>query len=174
MFIKTDHIYLRALEKSDLDILYDCENDRTVWKVSNTQTPYSKFVLEQYLDTAHHDIYTNKQLRLMVCRLDSGDAVGTIDLFDFEPAHNRIGVGVLIFENHRNQGYAGDALQCVCNYAFETLGVKQLYCNIGASNLPSKHLFEKLGFCQSGIKKSWNRVSDVQFEDECFYQLIRS
>lgn len=174
MFIKNTHIFLRAVEKSDLDVLYACENDMSVWKVSNTQTPFSKYVLEQYLDTAHQDIYTNKQLRLMICRQDSDIAVGTIDLFEFEPAHARMGVGVLIFENFRNKGYAYEALCCLKQYAFETLLLNQLYCNISASNGDSIRLFEKLGFQNSGLKKSWNKTAEGRFEDELFYQLIRS
>lgn len=173
MFIKHTHICLRAVEKSDLDVLYACENDRAVWKVSNTQTPFSKYVLEQYLDTAHQDIYTNKQLRLMICLLDSGVAVGTIDLFEFEPAHARMGVGILVFDAYRNKGYAYEALSCLKDYVFETLLLNQLYCNISASNSDSIRLFEKLGFQNSGLKKSWNKTAEGRFEDELFYQLIR-
>ncbi len=174
MFIKSGHIFLRAVEKSDLDVLYACENDMAVWKVSNTQTPFSRYVLQQYLNTAHQDIYTNKQLRLMICMQDSGVAVGTIDLFEFEPAHARIGVGVLIFEAFRHNGYAYEALCCLKQYAFDTLLLNQLYCNISASNGDSIRLFEKLGFQNSGIRKSWNKTAEGRFEDELFYQLVRS
>lgn len=173
MFIRGTHIFLRALEKSDLEVLYACENDRAVWKVSNTQTPFSRHVLEQYLDTAHQDLYTNKQLRLMVCRTDTNDPVGTIDLFEFEPAHSRIGVGVLIFDAFRQQGYAQEAIECLKEYVFGTLLLNQLYCNISASNTGSIRLFEKLGFRNSGLRKSWNRVSATEYEDELFYQLLR-
>lgn len=173
MFIRNTHICLRAVEKNDLDVLYACENDRSVWKVSNTQTPFSKYVLEQYLDTAHQDIYTNKQLRLMICLLENGMPVGTIDLFEFEPAHARIGVGVLIFEAFRNKGYAREALDCLKQYAFDTLMLNQLYCNISASNTESIRLFETLGYRNTGLKKSWNRIAAGEFEDELFYQLIR-
>lgn len=173
MFIKNGDICLRAVEKSDLDVLYACENDMSVWKVSNTQTPFSKYVLEQYLDTSHQDIYTNRQLRLMICLNDAELAVGTVDLFDFDPAHARIGVGVLIFDAFRNKGYAFNALNCLKTYAFETLLVNQLYCNISASNHESRRLFEKLGFKNTGVKQQWNRTSPTGFEDELFYQLIR-
>lgn len=172
MFIKNRHIYLRALEKADLETLYACENNMAVWKVSNTQTPFSKHVLEQYLDMAHLDIYTNKQLRLMICLDDLGTAVGTIDLFEFDPAHGRLGVGVLIFEEFRNKGYAFDALHCLKTYAFETLLVNQLFCNISASNRESISLFEKLGFKNTGVKKKWNKVSATEFEDELMFQLM--
>ena len=172
MFIKSEHIYFRALESSDLDLLYQCENDHNVWKISNTQTPFSKDTLSQYLEVAHQDIYTNKQLRLLICLNNTHDAIGTIDLFEFDPAHARVGVGILIFEKYRSNGFAFDAIQLLKQYAFEILLVNQLYCNISVSNEKSIALFEKCDFEMIGVKKQWNKISLNQFEDELMYQFI--
>ena len=172
MFIKSEHIYLRALESSDLELLYVSENDTAVWKVSNTITPFSKDVLELYLHSAHQDIYTNKQLRLMICLNQNHTPIGTIDLFDFDPMNLRVGVGVLIFEEFRRKGYASEAIDLVKKYAQETLMMNQLFCNISSSNSDSIALFEKAGFEKVGIKKQWNQISKNIFEDELMYQLI--
>ena len=40
------HIHLRALEPSDLDFLYELENNTDIWEISGTTTPYSKHVLK--------------------------------------------------------------------------------------------------------------------------------
>jgi diamine N-acetyltransferase len=173
MFIKAEHIYLRAVEKDDLETLYNCENNTEVWKVSNTQVPYSKHVLEQYLEASHQDIYTNKQLRLMICLTATNEVIGTVDLFDFDPAHARVGVGILIFNEFRNKGYAFNALTCLKQYAFDMLLVNQLYCNISSSNKGSIHLFERLGFNRAGVKKQWNKISINTYEDEYIYQLLQ-
>ncbi|RZJ63737.1 MAG: N-acetyltransferase, partial [Flavobacterium sp.] len=69
--LQGDAIYLRALEPEDLDFIYAIENDEAVWEVSNTQTPYSRFLIRQYLENAHQDIYEAKQLRLAICMKDS-------------------------------------------------------------------------------------------------------
>jgi len=174
MFIKSDHIYLRALESSDLELLYSFENDQAIWKVSNTLAPFSKDVLEVYLHTAHQDIYTNKQLRLMICLTENNRPIGTIDLFEFDPLNLRVGVGVLIFEAYRKHGFAFESIQLIKQYAQHTLLMHQLYCNISASNKESTSLFEKCGFEKTGEKKQWNRVSKNQFENEFIYQLIFS
>ena len=55
--LKGKQIYLRALESSDLEFLYVLENNTKVWEVSGTLAPYSKKVLQLYLDNAHRDIY---------------------------------------------------------------------------------------------------------------------
>lgn len=172
MFIKAEHIYLRALESLDIETLYTSENNIAVWKVSNTLTPYSKDILQLYLETAHQDIYSAKQLRLMICLNSSNQSIGTIDLFEFDPMHLRVGVGVLIFEAYRKKGYAAQAIELVKEYTKNTLLLKQLFCNIGATNNESISLFEKCGFEKIGVKKQWNKISSTQFEDECMYQLV--
>ena len=173
MFLKAEHIYFRALEPTDVNLLYACENDTAIWKVSNTQTPYSKHVLSQYLETAYQDIYTNKQLRLVICQVENDATIGTIDLFEFEPTHARVGVGILIFEQYRNKGYAHQAIELLKIYTFGTLLVNQLFCNISENNKESISLFEKCGFEKIGVKKQWNQTSFNQFEDEWMYQLIQ-
>lgn len=172
MFIKGEHIHLRALEPFDVDVLYKWENNRQIWQVSNTQTPFSRYVLEQFLVNAHEDIYTNKQLRLIISENDKENAVGAIDLFDFDPYHLRAGIGILISEEFRNKGYAYEALALLRDYAFNTLLLKQLYCNVTVSAPASLQLFEKSGFEKIGLKKQWNRISSTEFEDEWFLQLL--
>lgn len=173
MFIKGQNIYLRALEPYDVDVLYKWENNRQIWHVSNTQTPFSRYVLEQFLVNAHEDIYTNKQLRLIISPNNSENAVGAIDLFDFDPYHLRAGVGILIAEEYRNKGYAYEALDLLKDYAFNTLLLQQLYCNVTQSAAASLQLFEKSGFEKVGLKKRWNRISSTEFEDEWFLQCLK-
>ena len=72
-------IYLRALEPEDLEFVYAIENDEAVWEVSNTQTPYSRFLIRQYLENAQQDIYEARQLRLAICENNSFKAVGLIE-----------------------------------------------------------------------------------------------
>ena len=168
-----ERIRLRALEPQDVELLYKWENDTSVWVASHTQTPFSRFVLEQYIASSHLDLHTNKQLRLIISEVNKEDAVGAIDLFDFDPYHLRAGVGILIADEFRNKGYAFEALELLKDYAFNTLLLKQLYCNVTASAEASLQLFEKCGFQRSGVKKLWNRVSSDKFEDELILQNIR-
>jgi len=76
--LKGKQVYLRALEPEDLQFLYELENDTAIWEISGTSTPYSKHVLQLYLDNAHRDIYDVKQLRLCICNLED-QLVGLID-----------------------------------------------------------------------------------------------
>ncbi len=171
--LKGENIFLRALEPSDLDFLYNLENDESLWEVSNTTTPFSKYILQEYLDNSHRDIYDVKQLRLVICKNENEQQIGFIDLFDFDPKNNRVGVGLVIFsEEEKRKGFASEALQLTCDYAFKHLNVHQIFAGITEENHGSITLFEKTGFERSGIKKDWI-FSDGIYKSECFYQLIR-
>ncbi|WP_396176242.1 GNAT family N-acetyltransferase [Flavobacterium sp.] len=166
-------IFLRALEPEDLAFIYHIENDETIWEVSNTQTPYSKFLITQYLENAHQDIYEAKQLRLAICKNESLEAIGLIDLFDFDPKNKRAGVGIIIQnEVDRNKGFGKEALGLMINYAFHQLQLHQLYANIGTENLPSLSLFTTFGFEKIGVKKDWNFTNN-SFHNEILLQLIK-
>jgi diamine N-acetyltransferase len=165
-------IYLRALEPEDLEFVYRLENDETIWQVSNTQTPYSRFLIRQYLENAHQDIYEAKQLRLAICKKGGFEAIGLIDLFDFDPANQRAGVGIILQEaQHRGQGFGKEALGMVISYAFNTLQLHQLYANIHLGNVASISLFTNFGFKLAGVKKDWNRQGN-HYTDEALYQLL--
>lgn len=158
MFLKSEHIYLRPLEPADLDFLYSLENDTQVWQVSNTSSPYARHVLQQYLDQASADIYTVKQLRLLICNYQH-QPVGAIDLFDFDPAHQRAGIGITIAKTFRQQHFATEALHLISLYCREHLLLHQLYCSIATTNTSSLRLFQKAGFDQIGTRKEWIRTN---------------
>ena len=167
-------IRLRALEPKDLDILYSWENDMSIWYLSNTQIPFSKYTLKNYIKNSLLDIYTAKQLRLIIELKQDPRPLGAIDLFDFDPFHLRAGVGILIGKtDDREKGYASEALQTLIEYSFSTFGLKQLYCSITEDNDQSLKLFIKYGFVITGQKKAWIK-KDNMWLTEFFLQLIHS
>ena len=170
--LKGPNVYLRALEPEDLEFVHGIENDEAIWNVSNTQTPYSKFLIRQYLENAHQDIYEAKQLRLAICKNNSQKAIGLIDLFDYDPRNNRAGIGIVIQNlTERGQGYGAESLQLLIDFSFKNLNLHQLYANIGTENETSIKLFTTFGFKNCGIKKDWNLI-DSLYHDEAFFQLI--
>jgi diamine N-acetyltransferase len=165
------NISLRALEPEDIDFLFLTENNELFWEVSSTQVPFSKHLLKQYINNAHQDIYEAKQYRFVICN-STNVPVGMIDLFDFNPQHNRVGIGILLLPQYENKGYATETLELVIDYAFQYLNIHQLYANITSENKKSIALFEKLNFKLVGTKKDWI-YTNKQYKDELLYQLIK-
>jgi len=171
--LKATNIELRALEPNDIDLLYLWENDDSVWHLSNTITPFSRFQLEQYVLNTEQDIFSSKQLRLMIDKIENNKktTIGSIDIFDFDPINKRAGLGILIDKKERKKGYASQALENLLKYCFEILHLHQVYCNITTENEASIKLFKKFDFVISGTKKDWLLIRN-SWQDEWFLQLI--
>jgi diamine N-acetyltransferase len=169
--LKGERIYLRALEPEDLELIYAIENDESVWEVSQTQTPYSRFLIKQYLENCHKDIYEVKQLRLVIVTNEE-EAVGFVDLFDFDPKNDKVGLGILVLSEARGKKYGREALELLIDYVFKNLYVHQIYANVLEDNFVSIKLFENLGFLKSGVKKDWI-LEGNQYKSEYLFQLIK-
>ncbi len=169
--LKNEYIRLRALEPEDLTLLYQWENDSDLWNIGNALAPYSQYVLRQYIAESGRDIYELKQLRLIIEVCETGEAIGLIDLFDFEPHHQRAGTGILLDPAYQQNGWATQALTLLIEYAFSFLKLHQLYAHIPASNEPSKVLYTRCGFKESGILKDW-LVTEDNYQDVLIMQLI--
>ncbi len=166
-------IRLRPLEPEDLELLYKWENDASLWTLGGTVSPYSYYILKEYISASYKDIYEQGQLRLMITLQGSNTCVGMIDLYDFNPHNSRAGIGILIDTDHQKKGYARNAVKLMTDYAFLFLKLHQLYAHIPVANTPSINLFTHCGFKESGILYDWNSVIDG-FSDISVMQLIKS
>lgn len=153
-FVNSD-IYLRALEPEDMDLLYEWENDTRLWQKGGSITPFSRYVIRQYIANSDQDIYEIKQLRMIVVERESDVAVGTIDLYEFDALNKRAGIGILIDDNYQRRGYGIQALQCIERYAFNHLHLHQIYAYIAVDNLASISIFAKAGYSETAHLKQW-------------------
>ena len=161
---------LRALEPSDIDLMYIWENDPEVWRVGGTTAPLSLERIAQFVEEQSYDLYATKQMRLII--ETEGIAVGTLDILDFDPLHLRFGIGILIYAPEaRGKGYARAAIEAIKSYAHETLALKQIWASVAEDNGASIALFESCGFELCGRRKAWLRRHDG-YLDQLEYQYI--
>ncbi len=88
-------ISLRPPEPEDIDFLLKMENDTSLWNVSNTHNPFSRFDIEQYVLLADKDIYSAMQLRFIIENIESSNhvKVGVIDVLILMPITVEPGLG---------------------------------------------------------------------------------
>ena len=149
-----DLVTLRAMEPEDLDMLYRVENDRDLWFVGVTNVPYSRYILHNYIATATGDIYTDKQVRLIV-ENGEGEAVGMADLTNFDPRHRRAELSLVIEKPWRRHGYARAAVLEMHRYAQTVLHLHQLYVVISEQNENTLTLFQSLGYTTAAHLEDW-------------------
>ena len=166
-------LFLRALEPDDLEFLHALENDSTIWGVSDTLAPVSRHALREYLAHATADFHAVRQLRLVISTAIDSPAVGVIDLFDYDPLHQRAGVGITIIAGQRQRGHARQALELLKNHAREVLRLHQIYATVSAANPGSLRLFRAAGFRRVGTRHAWLRTAQGWQDAVEFQCLLR-
>lgn len=168
MYFENDIIQLRAVEPEDLELLYSWENDSFLWVHGNTYSPFSKYAIKQYI-AGIQDIYESRQLRLIIEEKQNKQAVGTIELYDFDIHNSRIAIGILIDKKHRRKNFAFQSIRLIDNYVFDYLHLHQIYAYIAESNNASIRLFEKCNYEKKTLLIDWIRQDD-KFENVFLFQ----
>lgn len=148
------NISLRAIEPEDLDVLYKIENDFRLWGLGVTNVPYSRYMLHDYIANASGDIYSDKQVRMMIENADN-ETIGILDITNFEPRHMRAEIGIVVQRQYRRCGYAAAAIRETKKYARDILHLHQLYVYIDINNNAAVEAFKKEGFECNAILKDW-------------------
>ena len=163
-----ENIHLRALEMEDLDLLYEVENDMSIWGVGNTNVPYSRQNLIDYIASATADIYADKQVRLMV-ENDDHETVGIVDLINFDPRHLRAELGILIKREWQGRGLGKKTVDLMLDYAREVLHLHQVYAIVAESNEKAVKMLSSTGFSDGKMLKDWLR-NGVGYENAYLFQ----
>lgn len=175
-------LHLRPLEPEDLDWLYSIENDAALWDTSNTDIPYSRYALKQYI-AEQASFHECGNLRLAITLDQDADitetknackpspAIGLVDIMNFSPLHAHAEVGITLFKQYRGCGYGTEALQQLCRIAKNRLHLHTLIAHVSISNEASLRLFQRTGFQRIGTLKEWHSI-DEDFVDAYLFQKI--
>lgn len=140
------NIFLRNLKESDINFLFEIENDQNLWKFSDQKKGFSRQTLKKYIKIASkQNLFQANQIRFVIENIDS-KVVGFIDLFDYNCEKKSAYIGIVILKNFRNKGYAFEAIKLLEQISKNNFGIIELKAIIKAININSVKLFEKSGY----------------------------
>lgn len=171
MKITDGTITLRAPEPKDLDALFRHESAPETPEMTTTTAPVSRRMLERYLETYSAELRDWGCLRLMITLEESGETIGSVDLYDYNSRDRRGYAAIFVEKSMRGRGYGARALELMCEYASEILGMHQLAAEVAVDNEASRRLFESCGFKTCGRLRSWIRVGR-RYLDALVYQRL--
>lgn len=169
MTLENDIVRLRAVEPHDSQLLFSLEADPAMDEVNFATAPASRHLIDRYIASYTADLHSDGQLRLIIEARDSGKAVGSIDISDYNPRDRRGFVGIAIVEGERRKGYGRAALEILCRYAALDLGIHQLAAQVAVDNTASKALFTSCGFKPAGRLRRWIRRGRA-YQDAIIFQ----
>ena len=165
-------IHLRAPEERDVEFMYQCENDTSLWESSALNTYYSTLTLRRLVEMNCQPIEETRQLRL-IGEDQQHEPVGILDLFDIDLRHARASIGILIYPPSRwGQGLGKELLRIGIVHAQRHLLLHQLYAEIFTTHPRSLSLFHGAGFRTVGIRREWYKTSTGWADVECLQYLL--
>ncbi|MCM1029317.1 MAG: GNAT family N-acetyltransferase [Pseudoflavonifractor sp.] len=163
-------VTLRAPEPTDIDAILAWENDTREWASAATAAPYSRRNIEDYVLTYDPDIFSARQMRFII--EVEREAIGAIDLYDFDPINRRAGMGIVVDPRARRRGYALRAHSLMATYAATHVGIHQLWAIASAANTPSRRMLAAAGYATAGHLRSWLRCGESYTDAYIYQQLL--
>jgi len=103
---------------------------------------------------------------------ESGELIGTIDLYNINEDTENCEVGYDIGFNWWNQGYGTEALRAVVEFAFSFMNIHKISATHGIDNPASGKIMLKVGMKREGIIRHMIRKNN-QYKDCGIYGILQ-
>lgn len=170
-----EEIVLRQLQLSDaVEIFHAIDSQRTYlgkWlpfvaftkEVSDTE----KFVVSI--------VNAPKEKQEYVFTIRKHDQlVGLISFNTTDKTNKKTQIGYWLSEKFQGQGIMTQAVQKMCNFAFEELNLNRVQLNIAVENIPSKNIPKRLGFTLEGVERDGELLTGNVYTDLEVYSKLKS
>lgn len=159
-------IYLRPIEKKDLEILNKWKNDERTFKfLGGGFNPISidqqSYWMESMIDL------TGSNRRYLICELETNEPLGIAGLYDINWIHRSSEVGLYIGnEEQRGKGYASESFEIVEKLASNYLNLRKFRLNVVKNNEDALKLWTNLNFIEVG------KLNEERYIDGEYYDVI--
>lgn len=142
--IKGERATLRPIGSADTANIVRWRNSEGVLKYFVDRTPITPESHERWL---RERVETGRVAQFIIVDKASGEDVGTAFLRDIDRDNGTAEFGFFIGEDGaRGNGLGSESCRLLCEYAFNTLGLRRIISRVLAFNARSAAVFERVGF----------------------------
>ncbi|MBU6261966.1 MAG: GNAT family N-acetyltransferase [Bacteroidetes bacterium] len=133
------NIWLEPLQRMHFEELYSVAADPLIWEQHPNPNRYQKEVFTSFFEGA-----LASGGAFIIRSMDSGKALGSTRLYDYNRPHDEIKIGYTFFSRDCwGKGINKEVKTLLLNYAF--IYVEKVIFHVGAQNIRSQIAMEKLG-----------------------------
>lgn len=158
LFREGDTVELRVVEDEDVAFITELLNDSRVRVDTATVGPKYTTEIRDWVDS----LGEGGDADFVVCV--DGEQVGVLSLSSPNKAWGTMEVGYSIRPVEWSNGYATDALEEACGYAFNERRMNKVYATMYAANDASNRVLEKAGFTREGVLREEGFVEGEQVD----------
>ncbi len=163
-FLIGERIYLRPLEKEDLDRCLTWINDPAVINTLGRKFPTNRAQEEEWLVNQYK---SDKSFSLAVV-VNKGDRhIGNCGFNDIDYVNRKAVFGIMIGEKDCwDKGYGTEAARLMIKYGFEQLNLHRISLTVYSYNARAIRAYEKAGFKLEG------KMRESYFRNGCYFDIL--
>ena len=164
-------IMLREYRESDYEHMRSWVNNP---KIVDTLSdiflyPHSEKNTRQFLEQASSSDWKG----FVIAFVDTEEYIGQIDFVKIDQKNGWGELGIVIgSEENHGKGYGSEALELICDFAFDQLRLNRVELVCWSFNAKGRRTYEKVGFVQEGVRRK-KRYRNGKFYDEICYGLLK-
>jgi RimJ/RimL family protein N-acetyltransferase len=162
---------LRWLGAQDVEALFAIFSDERMMRYWSSPAMQERREAEELLVRIHRMFAEQSGFQWGVERKADGALLGTCTLFNIHHGNMRGEIGYCLASAYWRQGYMGEALAALIDYAFGVLKFRRLEADVDPKNESSLRILGRMGFQREGLlRERWNVAGEIQ--DTVFLGLL--
>jgi RimJ/RimL family protein N-acetyltransferase len=152
-FLTGEKIYLRVIEKNDLNENYQSWfNDDEVCKFnSHHRFPNYKQNMDEYYNSV---IKSKNNLILAIINKENNRHIGNISLQEISQIDRSAELAIIIGDKSCwGKGVGKEAIKLIVNHGFKDLNLNRIYCGTSKDNVGMQKLAKFFGFKKEGVAR---------------------
>lgn len=164
----TDRLRLRALSIEDTVAIFELRGHPVVKAFLPRTGPESEEAAAARIQRIMGEIENGQSIFWVICLRENPAVLGTICLWNLEPANRRGELGYELHPDHHRKGYMSEALAKVIEYGFAEMNLHSICAWTDAENQSSIRLLEKANFSKEAHFREAVYYGD-RFHDQVVY-----
>lgn len=151
IFLESQRLYLRPLEKEDLDPLRQWANNPGIRGLTGEVTPTTQTGLEEFLQKLQTDA---SRVWFGIVLKDGHRLIGECGLLRMFPPWRTTDLSIILGDQAAwGKGYGTEAMYLLLDYAFGHLNFHRVSIGVVGSNERALRFYEKAGFKREGLQR---------------------
>ena len=156
--IRGEKVWLRAMEREDLEAFLLAMNDAELGFLAGRQFPQGKLATERWYENLMTEHHGKDGYYFTICTLADSKVIGFTWLFHLDLVNGNGEFAICLASGDcLNQGYGTDTARAVQDFGFGEVRLERIYLGVNAENTRAVHCYEKAGFVVEGTMRHSRR-----------------
>lgn len=164
-------VYLRPLEKDDMEGVYQSTQDEEIRYMTGTRDTFTMAQLYEHYDRISND---DTRYDFAICLIEGDHLLGDLSVLEIDLNNRKAGFRIAFHDRKfLNKGYGTEATRLALRFTFGELKLNRLQLEVFSHNIRGIRAYEKVGFKREGVLRQSLFLSN-RYSDEIVMGMLHS